>query len=96
MRARSRVREVESTVDPSGMGGAFHVLEWLVQPDFADQFGVNVELALTASNQRYNFSVATIQIKQVPPDIHRRFRNRAAAAGQSLQQYMLDSVDVLC
>ncbi len=36
--------------------------------------------------------MATIQIKQVPPDIHRKLRIRAAAAGQSLQQYMLDAV----
>jgi len=46
----------------------------------------------TTSYQRYNFTVATIQIKQVPPDIHRRLRIRAAAAGQSLQRYVLDAV----
>lgn len=36
--------------------------------------------------------MATIQIKHVPDDVHRVLRVRAAAAGQSLQQYMLDSV----
>jgi len=36
--------------------------------------------------------MATIQIKHVPEDIHRKLRIRAAAAGQSLQQYMLDAV----
>ena len=71
---------------------AFRVLEWLIQPDFADQFGASVESVPTTSYQRYNFTVATIQIKQVPPDIHRRLRIRAAAAGQSLQRYVLDAV----
>ena len=36
--------------------------------------------------------MATIQIKHVPEDAHRKLRIRAAAAGQSLQQYMLDAV----
>ncbi|MCE2512373.1 MAG: hypothetical protein J4F50_07425 [Acidimicrobiia bacterium] len=36
--------------------------------------------------------MATIQIKHVPEDIHRKLRIRAAAAGQSLQQYMLDAI----
>ena len=36
--------------------------------------------------------MATIQIKHVPEDIHRKLRIRAAAAGQSLQQYMLEAV----
>ncbi|MXW61999.1 MAG: hypothetical protein F4Y27_09650 [Acidimicrobiaceae bacterium] len=36
--------------------------------------------------------MATIQIKQVPEDVHRKLRIRAAGAGQSLQQYMLDAV----
>lgn len=38
------------------------------------------------------FAMATIQIKQVPEDVHRKLRIRAAGAGQSLQQYMLDAV----
>ena len=36
--------------------------------------------------------MATIQIKHIPDDVHRKLRVRAAAAGQSLQQYMLDAV----
>ena len=36
--------------------------------------------------------MATIQIKHVPEDVHRKLRVRAAATGQSLQQYMLDAV----
>lgn len=38
------------------------------------------------------FAMATIRIKQVPADVHRRLRTSAAGAGQSLQQYMLDTV----
>ncbi len=36
--------------------------------------------------------MATIQIKHIPDDVHRKLRVRAAASGQSLQQYMLDAV----
>ena len=31
----------------------------------------------------------TVQIKHVPPDVHRVLRARAAAAGQSRQEYLL-------
>jgi plasmid stability protein len=31
----------------------------------------------------------TVQIKNVPPDVHQVLRRRAAEAGQSLQEYML-------
>lgn len=33
--------------------------------------------------------VATVQIKNVPEDVHRVLRRRAAHAGQSLQEYLL-------
>jgi plasmid stability protein len=33
--------------------------------------------------------VATVQIKNVPPDVHRILRERASKAGQSLQAYLL-------
>lgn len=36
--------------------------------------------------------MATIQIKHVPDDVHRKLRTRAANSGKSLQQYMLDVV----
>ena len=36
--------------------------------------------------------MATIQIKNVPENVHRRLRVRAASAGKSLQQYMLETV----
>lgn len=32
----------------------------------------------------------SVQIKNVPPDVHRLLRRRAAAAGQSLQEYLLE------
>jgi len=33
--------------------------------------------------------VPSIQVKDVPPDVHAVLRRRAAAAGQSLQEYLL-------
>jgi plasmid stability protein len=33
--------------------------------------------------------VPSIQIKNVPPDVHRTLRRRAAEAGMSLQEYLL-------
>lgn len=39
--------------------------------------------------QRYAAPMATIQIRDVPEDVHRRYRARAAAAGMSLQEYLL-------
>lgn len=32
--------------------------------------------------------MATIQIRDVPDDVHRTYRMRAAAAGMSLQEYL--------
>jgi antitoxin FitA len=34
-------------------------------------------------------AMPSIQIKNVPPDVHRILRQRAAVAGQSLQEYLL-------
>jgi plasmid stability protein len=34
----------------------------------------------------------TVQIRDVPDDIHRTLRARAAAAGQSLSAYLLDEL----
>jgi hypothetical protein len=36
--------------------------------------------------------VPSIQIKDVPADVHATFRRRAAAAGQSLQEYLLEQL----
>ena len=33
--------------------------------------------------------MATIQIRDVPEDVHRTYRRRAAGAGQSLQEFLL-------
>ena len=33
--------------------------------------------------------MATVQIKNVPPDVHKILRDRASKAGQSLQAYLL-------
>ena len=37
--------------------------------------------------------MTTIQIKNVPAGVHAVLRQRAAAAGQSLQEYMLSWID---
>lgn len=42
-----------------------------------------------APNWRYPELVPSVQIKNVPPGVHRVLRERAAAAGQSLQEYLL-------
>ena len=36
--------------------------------------------------------MATIWIEHIPDDVHRKLEGRAVAAGQSLQQYMLEAV----
>lgn len=38
---------------------------------------------------RYDASVPSIQVKDVPADVHATLRRRAAASGQSLQEYLL-------
>ncbi len=43
-----------------------------------------------APEWRYSLIVPTIQVKDVPEDVHRVLRTRAADAGQSLQRFMLD------
>ena len=42
-----------------------------------------------APKWRYHVFVPSVQIKNVPPDVHRVLRRRADAAGQSLQAYLL-------
>ena len=43
-------------------------------------------------HQRHNATLATIQIRNVPTDVHRTLRSRAAASGQSLQEYLLSEL----
>lgn len=38
--------------------------------------------------QRYYSAMATIQVRNVPDDVHRTYRQRAAATGMSLQEYL--------
>jgi plasmid stability protein len=42
--------------------------------------------------QRYTSAVATIQIRNVPDEVHRTYQARAAVAGMSLQEYMLAEI----
>ena len=39
--------------------------------------------------QRYGEAVTSIQVKNVPGDVHQTLRRRAVGAGQSLQEYLL-------
>lgn len=41
----------------------------------------------------YNGAMPNIQVKNVPENTHRVFRRRAAMAGKSLQEYMLDFLE---
>lgn len=45
--------------------------------------------AEVAPKWRYADRMPSIQIKNVPPEVHRVLRRRAAAAGQSMQEYLL-------
>ena len=37
-------------------------------------------------------NMPSVQIKNVPPDVHRVLRRRAAGAGKSLQEYLLSEL----
>lgn len=51
--------------------------------------GSTANLLALAPRWRYARSMPSVQIKNVPEDVHRTLRARAAAAGQSLQEYLL-------
>lgn len=42
-----------------------------------------------APEWRYSVGMPSIQVKDVPDDVHATLRRRAASAGQSLQEYLL-------
>ncbi len=44
--------------------------------------------------QRYTACMATIQIRDVPEDVHATYRARAAAAGMSLQAYLRRELEI--
>ena len=47
------------------------------------------DLVAVAPKWRYRARMPSVQIKNVPEDVHRTLRSRAGAAGQSLQEYLL-------
>jgi antitoxin FitA len=51
--------------------------------------GSSADVHVLAPKWRYTQSMPSIQIKNVPPEVHRVLRQRAAAAGQSMQEYLL-------
>ena len=50
---------------------------------------LRADLVAMAPKWRYRRRMPSVQIKNVPDDVHRTLRSRAAAAGQSLQEYLL-------
>jgi antitoxin FitA len=50
---------------------------------------LGADLVALAPKWRYRRRMPSVQIKNVPDDVHRTLRTRAAAAGQSLQEYLL-------
>lgn len=48
------------------------------------------EPVVVAPKWRYHWGMPSIQVKDVPKDIHATLRRRAALAGQSLQEYLLE------
>lgn len=46
-------------------------------------------VAPEAPKWRYSSEVPSIQVKDVPDEVHATLRKRAAAAGMSLQEYLL-------
>lgn len=45
-----------------------------------------------APKWRYSGDVATIQIKNVPEEVHKEMQRRAKRSGKSLQQYLLEDL----
>lgn len=49
---------------------------------------------VVAPKWRYHPAMPSIQVKGVPDDVHATLRRRAAEAGRSLQEYLLDRLTV--
>ena len=47
-------------------------------------------MQLVAPFWRYTSAMPSIQVKDVPDDVHAILRRRAAASGKSLQEYLLE------
>lgn len=45
---------------------------------------------MLALNWRYPGRMPSVQIKNVPTEVHQALRRRAAASGRSLQEYLLE------
>lgn len=53
------------------------------------QLALGANLVAVAPEWRYDRSMPSVQVKDVPEEVHSVLRRRAAAAGQSLQEYLL-------
>ncbi len=54
-----------------------------------DKGRVSANSHAQAPDQRYSVAMISIQVKNVPSDVHQTLRQRAVGAGQSLQEYLL-------
>lgn len=46
-----------------------------------------------APDRRYSVPMTSIQVKDVPSEVHATLKRRAAAAGMSLQEYLLSRLE---
>jgi len=53
------------------------------------QRGVGTKTDVAPPFQRYIEVMSSIQVKNVPSEVHQTLRRRAVGAGQSLQEYLL-------
>ena len=54
-----------------------------------DKEAVGANSHVQTLDQRYSVAMISIQVKNVPSDVHQTLRRRAVGAGQSLQEYLL-------
>ena len=90
------LRDEVSHADPNGLDlplfalvdGRLTIEDRVIAPHARS----STELVALCMQQRHNATMATIQIRDVPEDVHRTLRSRAAANGQSLQEYLLEEL----
>jgi antitoxin FitA len=63
---------------------------WSERRGRPDAISIGATLHSLAPYWRYARGMPSIQVKDVPEDVHLTLRRRAAEAGQSLQEYLLN------
>jgi hypothetical protein len=77
---------IRSAVNSTATSPATVPLHRTTSAAVAVRFNESTELA---PKWRYHHAMPSVQVKDVPTDVHAVLRRRAAAAGQSLQEYLL-------